>query len=124
MSERMDVYFNLNKGGYSIRDRRTNRVTNKAEPCPVVHLAEVEFKVSLSGLARTLREKRRRVHAWAVGLVVTGAVDVSRATVPIRYNPFVRGEFYRMDTGERVERAKLVVFTTSETGTARMMAEL
>lgn len=121
---RWDVYFNLTKGGYSIRDRKTNRVTNKDRLVERVVVSDVVFKVSMSGYQRMLREKRRRVHAWAVGVIDPDGTDVSRCTVALRYSPWTRPEFFREDTGEPVWTAKRVVFYCSAHGTARMLAEL
>jgi len=56
------VFKNLKYGCYSIMQRGVIRASAKQ-----VRLCDVEFRVRESGRQRMLREKRRNVHAFAVG---------------------------------------------------------
>lgn len=72
-------------------------------------LENCEFRVCPAGRARVLREKKKFVHAFAVGTPVygmTGCMD--KELIQITYNPYKAGYFYRVDTNEPVYAAKLV----------------
>ncbi len=49
-----------------MKDKSTGRVIGYTES---VNLEDVEFKVSEAGRQRLLREKRKNVHAFAIGTV-------------------------------------------------------
>ena len=59
------VFKNLKYGCYSIMQRGVIRASAKQ-----VRLSDVEFRVRESGRQRMLREKRKNVHAFAVGHLV------------------------------------------------------
>lgn len=59
------VFKNLKHGCYSIMQRGVIRASAKQ-----VRLCDVEFRVRESGRQRMLREKRKNVHAFAVGRLV------------------------------------------------------
>jgi hypothetical protein len=120
----MQVYFNLHKKSWSVRDPRTGRVVNKGQTQCLVVLRNVTFKVSEAGRQRVLREKRKNVHAFACGDEVKffpntefndpGSVArlLASANVPVSYNPYKAGHFVRTDTGEAVHACTLLVMTT------------
>mgnify|MGYP003430979840 CR=1 FL=1 len=105
------IYFNLKRRGFSIRDAKTRLGINKGQTTTDVVLQDVTFKVIESGRQRVLRTKEKNVHAFSVGTVVEG-VDVSEATVPVSYNPYKAGHFVRKDTGEAIYSCRLLVMTT------------
>lgn len=105
------IYFNLKRRGFSIRDAKTRLVINKGQTTTSVVLQDVTFKVIESGRQRVLRTKEKNVHAFSCGTVVEG-VDVSEATVPVSYNPYKAGHFVRKDTGEAIYSCRLLVMTT------------
>ncbi len=59
------VFKNLKYGCYSIMQRGVIRASAKQ-----VRLSDVEFRVRESGRQRMLRERRKNVHAFAVGRLV------------------------------------------------------
>lgn len=59
------VFKNPKRGCYSIMQRGVVRASARQ-----VRLADVEFRVREAGRLRMLREKRKNVHAFAVGLLV------------------------------------------------------
>lgn len=116
---RADIYFNLHKRTWSVRDRATGRVADHAAIIYVAGIAD--FVVRESGRQRVLREGRKNVHAfcrvesssradgtprrftmWRDNATMYGAVRLS-------YNPFKGATFYRCDTGAPVHRARRVV---------------
>ena len=61
---RVDVYYNLHKHLWSVRDRRTGRVILH---CDRVELTNVKFHVGQRGRERVNEEQRKNVHAWVTG---------------------------------------------------------
>lgn len=86
------VYRNLRTGGYSILDPKTGRVIAHRRQ---VALHNVEFVVRKAGRARVLRERRKSVHAFAVGEWVQRGLKQNNATCGtfVRYNPYESGYF-------------------------------
>lgn len=83
VDQRVKVYFNLHKKCFSIQDKNTGLVVAHA---PSVKMKNVEFKVSEKGRQRVLREKKKNVHAFVVGLF---QIDVEKAcNEPVFYNPY------------------------------------
>lgn len=114
----IQVYRNLHRKCYSLRDKRT-RLVNAHEAALV--LKEATFKVSEAGRQRVLREKRKNVHAVVEGELLFAYTpgsaphsDITRENcaawglVPIAYNPYKGPFFYRADTGEAVAGAQRV----------------
>ena len=92
------VFKNLKYGCYSIMQRGVIRASAKQ-----VRLSNVEFRVRESGRQRMLSEKRKNVHAFAVGHLVDYVhpgderelepmVGRSAFYDPYRYPSFVDGE--------------------------------
>jgi hypothetical protein len=80
------VFKNLKHGCYSIMQRGAVRASARQ-----VRLCDVEFRVREAGRQRMLRERRRNVHAFAVGRLVDYVhPDDSRNIEPITG----RGAFY------------------------------
>lgn len=102
-----DVYFNLHRKVWSVRNRSTGRVEHHWR---CVAMLDVDFKVSAAGRARVLREGRKNVHAYARGYAVLGVelgpVDCSGWGVRVTYNPRKAPFFYDKSTGREVEGAK------------------
>lgn len=96
-------YWNLHRKIWSVQDAKSRRVIAHADQ---VLLDDVEFKVSETGRQRVLVEKRKNVHAFAVGELVamtppdnwsarTGelALDIKQRGRAVTYNPYKAGTF-------------------------------
>lgn len=83
----VDVYFNLHKKCWSVRDRKTRRVVAHATE---LVLSDVTFRVSAAGNARVRVEGRKNVHAFARGTLHNlGSMLVpSDDSVKVTYNPY------------------------------------
>lgn len=84
----VDVYFNLHRKCWSVRDRKTRRVIAHLNG---LVLSDVAFRVSAAGNARVRREGRKNVHAFARGTVIgTEPVLPPYGTryVNVAYNPY------------------------------------
>lgn len=68
MLKHVEVYRNLHNGKLSVRDRKTKRVIAHVD---YITLAGVGFRVSQAGRERVLRERRKNVHAFVSGKVVS-----------------------------------------------------
>jgi len=101
------VYYNLHKKTFSIKDTKTNLVVNHSD---MVVLKNGEFKVSQSGRARVLKEKRKNVHAGAKGELVdlTSNQDLSKFT-EVTYNPYLYDSFVNKNTLEPVYKFNLAI---------------
>lgn len=105
----VDVYFNLHRKCWSVRDRRTRRVI--AHVAQIV-LSDVTFRVSAAGNARVRREGKKNVHAFARGTVVSiGNLFTIEQAVPVTYNPYKYTTFVNADTERPVHSALLAGFT-------------
>jgi hypothetical protein len=104
----VDVYFNLHKRLWSVRDRKTRRVVAHLDG---ITLSDVTFKVSAAGNERVRAEGRKNVHAFARGTVVAtvsfyGPSQSEPATF-ITYNPYENTTFVRKDTGTPIHTAPM-----------------
>lgn len=95
VGRRVRVHLNLHRGDFSISDPKTGNVLAS---CTDATLSGVTFKVSESTRQRIIAKNRRRVHAWAVGILEE--VDTTPAiegAVKVSYNPFRGPEFMTAD---------------------------
>jgi hypothetical protein len=106
--DKVRVHYNLHKGNFSVVDPKTQRVIANVA---TVTLRDVEFRVSEAGRQRTIRNKRRKVHAYAIGyLVTTEAQDTTRLKC-VTYNPYRAGCFHvQGDVSAEVWEAERVTF--------------
>lgn len=102
--KKVQVYKNLNKDCYSVRDAKEKRVTGHAN---AVVLKNASFKVSEAGRQRVLKEKRKNVHAYVEGEKTNGA-NV-RGLKPVTYDPYKYKTFVDKKTKKPIKSAALVV---------------
>jgi hypothetical protein len=106
---RVFVYRNLNEQTFSVRDVKTGRVICHAER---LLLRNAVFKVSAAGRLRVLREQRKNVHAGIEGeLCLDPAVDCSRFTAEVKYDPYQADHFYLVASGQYVRRTDVVLLS-------------
>lgn len=127
---RVFVYFNLHRKCWSIKaleGPRKGRVIGHAD---YIDLADVQWKVSEAGRQRVLRERKKNVHAGAVGTleawsdkhgnrmgVQFGKTTFDTLSTPdavpgdVSYNPYKGPTFYDRSTGEAVHRSAAAFFT-------------
>ena len=105
--QRYYVYRNLTKKCWSVRDLKTRKVVAHLNR---LLLTKVEFKVSEAGRQRVLRERRKNVHAGAIGTFRTRGWLNPNCDRQIRYNPYKSGHFYHAINGRKIERTEEAVF--------------
>jgi hypothetical protein len=121
MTEIVEVYRNLHKDCWSVRDSKTRLVISHVDE---IHLHNATLVVQPAGRERVLREKRKNVHAFIKGTQVPliGGVPVCcswygfdltgalyrRPCISysgVIYNPYRNESFVLQDTGEPITHA-------------------
>ncbi len=101
---KVKVYWNLHKLCWSIQHK--GKVIKHASN---VLLSDCNLIVSQKGRERVLMEKRKNVHAFAVGNLVGYNLDSPPGfNTHITYNPYKFGWFYNKLNGDRVDSAPVV----------------
>ena len=116
-------YWNLHRHMWSVQDYATRRIIGHAYK---VLLRDVAFTVSEAGRQRVLRDKRKNVHAFAVGYLEAAdwltfepfrldwqttrrandayARFAAECGQRVSYNPYKAGHFYIADQGDGTPR--------------------
>jgi len=115
------VYFNLHRKCWSLKAMEGEKRGKVIGHAKYVDMSNVVWKVSEAGRQRVLREKKKNVHAGAVGYVNKwlGLDGVSHGTAThtmvdgymrsptvadmVTYNPYKNPHFVDIDTGEQVK---------------------
>jgi hypothetical protein len=101
----VDVYWNLHRKVWSVRDCKTRRVVGHAKN---IVLTDVTFRVSAAGNARVRAEGRKNVHAFARGTVSSfGGILPHDDSVSVTYNPYKYTTFVEEVTKRPVHRASI-----------------
>lgn len=100
---RVDVYKNLNQGGFSILCAKTRMVLAHAD---AVHISEFTFHVNEKARLKILERQCRSVHAWIRGTFVHADCDRPKTCEEtIYYNPYVTSKFTTLNVGITPEHA-------------------
>ena len=98
---KVDVYKNLHKDIWSVRNRSTGKVIAHKK---LILISDASFVVQPAGRKKVLAEKRKNVHAF-----VRGQISNQKTTTlywrPVTYNPYKADHFCYKDTGEMVTSA-------------------
>ena len=114
---RVEVYFNLHKKLFSVRDCKTGRVIKHTNGITIL---DPKFVVRKAGRERVLRERKKTVHAFVRGELM-GYGDMAHAPQlysSVTYNPYKYSSFVNKHTEETVDNAHVAVLSTnSDEGT-------
>lgn len=112
---RVEAYWNLHENCISYRPTTKGGKVSHAQS---IRLADVKFAVQPAGREKVLREKRKNVHAFVRGEVVS-ADSMSRPEllnmlssegwVTVTYNPYKYDSFVVADTEDSVSAAREVI---------------
>lgn len=114
MSTRVDVYWNLHKQLFSIRNTTTGRVIDHATE---VWVENADLVVQPAGRDRVRREGKKNVHAFVRGnlysatMTVRGPSPSFEGYLPhhrVSYNPYENDTFVSRVTGQPVTSASMV----------------
>jgi hypothetical protein len=115
------VYFNLHRKCWSLKAMEGEKRGKVIGHAKYVDMTNVAWKVSEAGRQRVLREKRKNVHAGAVGYVnkwldlhgishgtatptmADGYMRSPTVADMVTYNPYRNSHFVDLDTGEQVK---------------------
>lgn len=104
---RVDIYRNLHKKQFSVRDCSTRLVVDHLN---WVIILNASFHVGEKGRQRVIREKRKNVHAVVRGTISrTAFFTTAPRFTQVTYNPYKFGYFYQVNTLEPVHTAPFVL---------------
>lgn len=102
------VYKNLHNGLYSLMCPKSRRVLAHGTD---FRLTDCHFRVSEAGRQRVIKEQRKNVHAFVLG-ILTDSEQLGRVRIPVKYNPYVSKEF-RLDGRLPIKFADHLLFNES-----------
>jgi hypothetical protein len=105
----VDVYWNLHKGGYSVRER--GKVIAHTDH---IILQNARFVVQRGGYERTVHEHVKRVHAVVRGEIAKHAPVAPVDAAAVTYNPYRADHFQVRATGARIDAAQAVWFSVKD----------
>ena len=109
---KVDVYWNINKKCFSIKDCKTGKVTGYTD---AILLVKAQFIVRKAGRDRVIREQQKNVHAFVRGYIEAKATITPTSEIRgASYNPYKRGSFYDKQTEQPVEQASVVELYTND----------
>jgi hypothetical protein len=99
---RVEVYFNLHKRVFSVRNCKTGRVIYHTSS---VQIKDPTFVVRKSGRLRVLRERKKNVHAFVRGEIMDTKHNACTKD-RLYYNPYEVDSFMVCKTNEPIDKAK------------------
>jgi len=113
--QKVDVYFNLHKKVFSVKDGKSGLVTDHSNGVLILNPV---FKVSEKGRQRVIKEQRKNVHAAVRGQLISKDLqDVESVKAHLEsqgyklhaatYQPYVCGSFILVDTKEAISQAQM-----------------
>ena len=102
MSKPVKVYWNLHRKCFSVQqDGLVKAHLNR------VYLHNVKFKVSEAGRQRVIKEQRKNVHAFAIGVIGPPSFELwGKDSVSVSYNPYKYSTFVTSE-GESIHSAPM-----------------
>ncbi len=98
--QRIQVYRNLRKNNFSIRDLKTRRVIAYGTD---IILSNIRMYVQKGGRERVIREKWKNIHAFVSGTYEgVNYVDLTQDWEVIYYNPYTTETFINKTTGKAI----------------------
>lgn len=111
--ERVEVYYNLNKGGYSIKslDKGNKDKGKVVAYADNVTITGASFHASEATLKKILEKKQKAVYAVVRGYIVDADKKDIQQYKEGYINPYTTGTFINRQTKEELSTAKEVYFT-------------
>lgn len=111
MKKLVRVYYNLNKHCWSVQHKVPGKGWRVCQHVPSLRLSEVTFRVSEAGRQRVLRQRRKNVHAYAIGFLESTVAVYRGEGRRIGYNPYRGPHFAYISDSMEVSTADQIVFT-------------
>ena len=115
----VEVYWNLHKHTYSVRNKRTGRVVFHGSS---FQLEDAKFAVQQGGRERVLREGRKNVHAFVRGYFYDRG-HYTECSELVTYNPYKYENFVVKDNETAIYESKRVYLTKSDYATPVILAQ-
>lgn len=109
ISNQVEVYWNLNKKCFSVRDTKTNKVILHTDK---INLTDAKFVVRQGGRNRVLRDKQKNVHAFVRGYIA--AHKFPERAKAATYDPYKYDSFVDVATEQPISEASAVELFTRE----------
>lgn len=107
--DRVEVYYNLHKGGFSIKSLEKGDCKGKVVAyASTVLMSDGKFSVSKYGIKKIREEKRKRVCA-----VVRGTYEGEGTRIHgerVSFNPYTTDEFIKVSNGQVITIADKIFF--------------
>ena len=124
---RVEVYFNLHRKLFSVRNCKTGRVVHHTQR---IWIEDPEFVVRKAGREKVLREKKKNVHAFVRGtwFKVQSDFDVSRlidhqaCSDEVTYNPYKYDSFVTKHDAKPIDFGRLASLTCSSANNTRSIS--
>ncbi|WP_374723110.1 hypothetical protein [Peribacillus tepidiphilus] len=102
--QQIQVYRNIRKGIFSIKDVKTRRVIAYGTD---IKLSNIKMQVQKLGRERVRREKWKNIHAFVTGTYEgVDQIDINEGWDLIYYNPYTTETFIKKATGEAIFSAE------------------
>ena len=106
---RVEVYWNLRKGCYSVRDCKTGRVVEHTNS---LWIRNALFVVRQAGREKVLRDKQKNVHAFVRGELGEGMLIPYKESREATYNPYKYSTFVDKKTEKVLYNARYAMLET------------
>lgn len=129
---KVDIYWNLHRGGFSIRSRETETygkvLAHMKDPNTTLLIWQPEYVVQKAGHEKVLREQKKNVHAFIRGTIdgmFEGMnIEQMNAAAPtakngwdrraVSYNPYKMDSFYERETEAPIESSDFAMLGIRE----------
>lgn len=102
---RVQVYYNLHKKVWSVKDKKTGLVVDH---CDEIYLQNCKFIVREGGRQRVIKEQRKNVHAFVEGdVIITDGKNIGDFFARLSYNPY-KNKAFVTTTGVEIHTANTV----------------
>ncbi|MFK5710232.1 hypothetical protein [Lysinibacillus boronitolerans] len=110
--QQIQVYRNLRKDNFSIRDAKTRRVIAYGTD---IILSNIRMCVQKGGRKRVIREKWKNIHAFVSGTYEgNNYVNINQDWEVVYYNPYTTETFINTTTGEPIFRANVAYLSNGK----------
>jgi hypothetical protein len=110
INERVEVYYNLHKGGFSIKALQGEHKGTVVAYSGIVNLSDCEYRVNENALNTILATKRKKVYAVVRGAFKGANKQDTASLEKLSINPYAN-PFFTDTKGQRVHESKQAYFT-------------
>lgn len=119
--QKVKAYWNLHKDVWSLVALDGPDKGRVLGHCPRLGLLNAKFVVSESGRQRVIREKKKNVHAFAIGRLLSAPdchLKIQFPVRPLSYNPYKAAHFVVRASGEPIHGTDVLLLDEGGRATA------